>query len=69
MKGICYYLEQHQLHNDQCNFWINCHMFSMKNMILTHKIKFNEKNGHNQLDFEEKIIELIQHILACTTKI
>jgi hypothetical protein len=44
-------------------------MFSMKNMILTHKIKFNEKNGHNQLDFEEKIIELIQHILACTTKI
>jgi len=44
-------------------------MFSMKNMISTHKMIFYEKNGHNQLDFEEKITKLIEHILACTTKI
>jgi hypothetical protein len=38
-------------------------------MISTHKIIFYEKIGHNQLDFEEKLTKLIQHILACTTKI
>ncbi len=43
LKGICYYGEQHQLDNDHCNFWINCHMFSMKNMISTHKMIFYEK--------------------------
>jgi len=43
--------------------------FQMKNMISTHKIFFYEKSGHNQLDFEEKVTKLIQHILACPTKI
>lgn len=50
LKRICYYFEQHQLDNDQCKFWINCHMFPMKNMISTHKMILYEKNG--QLDFE-----------------